>query len=287
MLVEKTLSGCIAVYNYASNSNLLSSLLVIIFILIPFIKVFSSILKTHLNLKKIESSCSQSLPIKLQKIINLHKLNSGLFLISCRKDFTAVSVGIITKRIVFSKNIIDKLSLKELESVVLHELYHTNFYHSAILFITELFAKTLFFFPLLVDIQEVVKLELEKSADKYAVSIQKTSKYLRRSLKKVIINNDYGFYPKFSYIVIENRINNLNNQNSNYIFNLKRLYGTLTVLLVFLVLLLLNNKYAMASTMEEKISCSVFECVKQCVSDEIISRPRMSENNLTIDPSTY
>lgn len=283
MIIEHTISGCIAVYNYMYGSVWLNSFYLIVFILLPLIKVLLSIFRTFNKVHNIKVNCSQKIPKKLKKIIKSNNLDEALFLISCEKNFTAVSIGFLSKKIILSRRLISKLSLKELESVVLHELFHTRFHHSSFLFLSEVITNTLFFFPILKDLQIFIKSEQEKSADAYAVSIQKTSKYIKQSLKKVISQeNNYGFFPRFSYLVIEQRIDKLNFKKRKISFNLKRIFLSFLTFLLFSFIFLINKNYAMAITMEEKISCNIFNCVRECVSQEIIHGPAMSENNYSV-----
>lgn len=283
MIVEQTISGCMAVYNYISGSSLLRLLVILSILFFPVVKLTFSLIKTFWKINLIEKSCSYKVPLKLKRIIKKYNLNKDLFLVSCEDSFTAVSIGFWNKKIILSNNLISSLKNNELEAVVLHEVYHTKFHHSLILFLSELLSTTLFFLPLFKDLQLFVKTELEKSADAYAVSIQKTTKYVKQSLRKIISQeNNYAFFPKFSYMVIEQRIDKLNHKKRKLSFNIGRLLTSFIVLVAMFSLFLINKEYAMAATMEEKIGCSLFNCVRECVSMEIINSPSMSENNYSI-----
>lgn len=288
MNIEQALSSCQAIFDYAGNQKLASSFLFLLFVLLPLIKVVATILKTYKKANQIKQNCNQILPKKLASILEKHHFDENSFIISCDTGFMAVSIGFFSKKIILSQCLIKKLSPKELEAIVLHEMHHSKHNHSLILFLTELVASTFFFFPAFKDLQEYIKYLLEKSADQYAVSLQKTTKYVKRSLRKVIVSeNNFGIFPKFSYQIIDQRIDSLNAKKTKIQLNGKRLYSSVLVLVVFFVLFSLNKKYAMAATVEQKITCNIFSCVYNCVAYELPNYPLMSEINYSIDFQTH
>lgn len=284
MNIEQALSSCRAIFDYASSPKLATSLFIVFFVLFPLIKVIATILKTFKKTNLIKQNCNKWIPKKLANILTKHQLDANLFLVSCDAGFTAVSVGFFSKKVILSKRLIQKLSQKELEAIVLHEMHHGKYNHSLVLFFTELIVSTFFFLPAFKDLQEYIEYLLEKSADQHAVSLQRTTKYIKKSLRKVIISeNNFGIFPKFSYQIIDQRIDNLNLRKTKLQMNKKRLYTSFSILIVFFVLFLLNKKYAMAQSVEQKITCNIFSCVYNCVAHELPNYPRMSEINYSID----
>lgn len=282
MIVENTLSSCIAIYSYISESALIRSFLIFIFIIIPSLKLVFSYLKTTKKIFVVQKKSVGYIPNKLKKIIKFHHLNSNLFLVSSQQNLEAVSVGFFNKKIVLTKKLISLLSVKELEAVVLHELYHTKFHHSIVLFISEFLSNVFFFLPVFKDVQFIIKSRFETAADSYATSLQKTNRYVKQSLRKIISTEDLVFYPQFSYSIIESRIDRLNKKNISHFLDLRRSFISVAVLFFLTALFLLNKKYAMAAMMEEKIQCSLFSCVRDCVAQELMQPKIMSENNYSI-----
>ncbi len=282
MKIEQVISSCRAVYNYAVDSSIIHSMLFIFFVTVPLLKIVATVLKTINKTNVIKDKSSNVLPKKLLRILEKNDLDTKIFLISNSNDFFAVSTGIFAKKIVLSKFLISSSSVQELESIVLHETYHTKFYHSLLLFLTEVVTASLFFLPVFKDLQSQIKLEFEKAADTFAARKQGTTKYLKNSLKKAILaENNFGVFPQFSYQVIDQRIDNLNAKKPKMIFKLDNIVRSLVVFLLFFSLFLVNKKYAVASEMEEKITCSILDCVYECVAIELVQKPAMSEVNFS------
>ncbi len=288
MTVNQAISSCQSVYEYAINSQLLHILFVLLFLVFPTMKVVISVLKTHLRIKKTTQDCSQNIPIKLLTILQKHTVAKDKFLISCEKKHIAVSIGFISKKIIISSHLISKLTSNELEAVVLHELHHNKFFHSTLLFFAEVLTETFFFIPIFQDLLVILKTEFEKSADLAAVKYQKTNKYVKESLKKILLTeDDFSIFPQFAHYIISQRIDTLNSKKTKILINSKRFIVSVVSISVFTLLFVLNTKYALAHTMEETITCSLFDCVQDCVAREILMKEQltvpMSENNFSLD----
>lgn len=284
MKIEETLSSCSALLDYASNSSATQIALLTFFVVFPFVKILATIAKTYNKTKEIEKYCSQVIPAKLKKIIIQYKLSNNLFLVSCNNDFAAISIGFFSKKIVISRNLINNISQKELEAIVLHELHHVKSNHSIILFFSQLIVSTFFFIPILKDFQLVIKLELEKSADKYAVSIQKTAKHVKNSLKRVLVgNDDFSLFPKFSYDVIDQRINSLNSKKTKLTVHPIRLAFSALSIMILGFVYLSQDQVAIALNAYQRNDCNIIDCVQDCVAYEFNREPMMSEMNYSID----
>jgi beta-lactamase regulating signal transducer with metallopeptidase domain len=288
MTVNQAISSCQSVYDYAVNSQFLQTILVLLFLVLPILKVVISLVKTNLKIKKTAEACTQTVPHKLLKILKRHNLSPDDFLISCEKKYIAVSIGFISKKVILSSYLITNLSIKELEAVVLHEMYHSKFFHSALLFFAEIITETFFFIPLFKDLLIILKTEFEKSADMSAVTYQKTNKYVKNSLKKMILSHsDFSIFPQFAHYIIGQRIDRLNSKKTSWQINTKRLLLSIVSIFIFTTAFIFNAKYALAKTMEESITCSLFDCVQDCVAHEILMNNSkdvpMSENNFSID----
>ena len=285
MTLNQAVSSCRAVFDYTVGSQAFYISLFFLFVVLPVLKVVASVIKTTKKIKSLEANCSPELPTKLQDIIKKHSFDPTLFSVSCENNYVAVSFGLVSRKIFFSRYLIGTLTKKELEAIVLHEVHHTRFYHSLVLFMAEVFTSTFFFLPFFKDILLFIKAEFEKSADMAAVEYQKTTKYVKKSLEKVILaENHFGIFPQFSYQIIDQRLDNLNYKKSIVKFSYKRLISSIVVLVLFSTVFVLNTKYAMAASMEEKITCSLFDCVQDCVATEIFTKKLpMSEVNFSAE----
>jgi beta-lactamase regulating signal transducer with metallopeptidase domain len=284
MQIEQTLTSCKAILNYAFDSQLLQIFSVIFLILLPFGKLLLSFFKTNNAIKTLEQNSVTILPKKLLKILVVNKIDTQLFIISLDSKDIAVSVGIVSKKIILSLELVKKLSFKELEAVILHEYYHTKFHHSLFLLVSELITKTVFFIPVLQDFKTFLFLAMEKSADQYAVSCQKSNKYLKQAIKKVLMTDDYfELMPRFSYQEMDFRIDSLNLNKSKFALNYSRLLiSFMSILIIFI--LTSGRQSAMASAMEMKLSCTFYNCIQECITTEFNNQSEMSKAYFSINP---
>lgn len=118
---------------------------------------------------------------------------------------TAYTIGLLRPRIVISLSLIRKTSVKQLEAIVLHELYHLKNRHLLWLLISQLISSLFFFIPLIKYLAQQLKIEFELSADSYVVNKQKTREHLCGSLT---LNLQYagGIIPHFAASPIEKRV---------------------------------------------------------------------------------
>ncbi len=105
--------------------------------------------------------------------------------------------GILNARIFISKNLIDTLSDKELEAVLIHEKYHLDNKHSLFLFIVDIIVSTLLFVPLFNTLFSYLKVQFEKEADNAVIETQKTVRYLQSALMTVMGESIPAYYPGF------------------------------------------------------------------------------------------
>ncbi|MBP7842822.1 M56 family metallopeptidase [Candidatus Woesebacteria bacterium] len=284
MKIEQIVSSCQAVFNYAIDSQFIHSMLFIFFVTVPLLRVLATIFKTIKKTKQITAQCTNKLPKKLLQIIEKNHLDAGIFLVSKSQDFFAVSIGVINKKIIVSHSLITQTTSQELEAIILHEAHHTQFSHSLLLFFTEVLTATFFFLPIFKDFQSWIKLEFEKAADAAAVYKQGTATHVKNSLKKAIMTeNNFGMFPQFSYHVLDQRIDSLNSKKSKLTIPVANIFRTFLILFIFASVFFLNKKYAVASEMEQKITCSLMDCVYECVATEFTTKPAMSETNFSFN----
>ena len=283
MIIEQTISSCKAIFEYALESHLLYPLLFFIFIFIPLLTIVTSVIKTYKKAQQLSKSYKQEIPEKLYQILQKHSIDTNLFLVTSQKSFVAVSIGFFSRKIYVSDFLITTLSEQELEAVILHELYHVQQFHALFLFLVDILTKVFFFIPIFRDLQNQVRFQFEKSADAYASSCQKTTLHVKKALKKIILfENYFEVFPQFSYHIVDQRIDSLNSKKTKIFFSQQRFFSSVVVVSVFVSLFLLNNRYAVAATMEEKITCSLFDCVQNCVAYELNKEQPMSKINYSV-----
>lgn len=161
------------------------------------VKTLFSLVKTQRKIDDLLKYKSEAVPKKLHKVLEKINLQEDKVVVINKNTSHAFNYGFMSRKIVFSKGLIDKLSPDELEAVVLHEIYHLESKHSLLLIVSEIASSTLFFLPLAREISNRMKVVFEKQADAFAESIQGSNSNLNMALLKVP-NSRIQFYPSFS-----------------------------------------------------------------------------------------
>ena len=148
------------------------------------------------------------LPDNLKTIVRKYDLSQAAVTVVKNNKLTAYTIGLFNSKIVVSEALIAKLSHKQLEAVVLHELHHLRSHHLLWLLLSRLISSLFFFIPLIEYLAQQLKTEFELSADAFVVEKQKTRDHLCGSLA---LNIQYagGIIPHFATTPIERRVNYL------------------------------------------------------------------------------
>ena len=149
-------------------------------------------------------------PEKLSAVIQKQNLQEVPISIVNGKP-TAYTIGLFQPHIVVSASLIQKASNKQLEAVILHELYHLQNRHLLRLLISRLISSLFFFIPLIEFLAQQLKTEFELAADAFVIEQQKTRDHLCGSLA---LNLQYagGVIPHFATSPIEKRVASLLSQ---------------------------------------------------------------------------
>ncbi len=224
--------------NYTSFDMIGKSLgtVVLAFSFVLFLKILFSIVKTHQKNSQFHYKNSSLSFIKLTRLCAQHSIDEKNIVIVNNKKMIALTVGIRNPKIVLSSGLIRALKKRELEAVLLHEQYHLSHRHPVLFFCGELVSSSLSFLPILKDLFEHFKKRLEKEADAFACSIQKTSVHVEHALHNVQISYTGSFYPAFSTSVYESRIESLHGSSEAFSFSKKNLCSSLSTVAFFIIL---------------------------------------------------
>jgi len=206
--------------------------------------------------------CTNNFPNKLNQIISRHKILVGSVELIDSTKLTAFTIGIRKTRIVVSSSLCEALSEKELESVVLHELYHLQKKHPFWSFLISLISRAFFFVPVVEHLAEQIKIEFELLADTFVIESQGTSTYLNNALLLNI--QSVGSASNFSAHSLEKRIDLLMTQkNSLEKIPIKKLLISLISLSVMSSIAILQPKTLLANPARNiESSCQLgSECV--------------------------
>ena len=151
---------------------------------------------------------SNSIPHKLQWVVNKHSLKKSSVSVISGATVTAYTIGLLKPRIVISQSLVSNVTKHELEAVVLHELYHLKNRHVLWLLVSQVISSVFFFIPFIQYLARQLKIEFELAADAFVVEKQKTKDHLCDSLA---LNLQYagGVIPHFATTPIERRVESL------------------------------------------------------------------------------
>jgi Zn-dependent protease with chaperone function len=172
---------------------------------------FSALL-TQRKLSQFTARRTKSLPYRLQVLCRKHQISHESLLVVKNTQPLAFAMGMITQKIVITTGLLKLLSQKELEAVLLHELYHVQHRHGLLLLCAEIISSTLAFFPILLDTLSNMKAHFELAADQFARSKQQTGRYVFSAIHQVVRTQSSPiFTPAFSATIIEQRLQRLSN----------------------------------------------------------------------------
>lgn len=105
----------------------------------------------------------------------------------------AVTVGVVSPRIVISTGLVAALTLSELGAVLAHEAHHCRARHPLRAVVWESFRRAFFFLPLLADVSRHFSLARELSADRAAVAACRGTRPLASALFKAVSASHEAF----------------------------------------------------------------------------------------------
>ncbi len=161
--------------------------------------VFAQVAATLYQYKKLITRFSSRPRVKKNNKISELQLKYPFLpkiYIVASKESIAFSLGFIRRNIYISSSLIESMSEKELEAVVLHEYKHVKDFDSLKLFIAFIIETFLSFIPSMKEFTISMRIDREIEADGFAVSIQKTNSYVLSSLKK-FLSFDHAHQPHF------------------------------------------------------------------------------------------
>lgn len=158
-------------------------ILLFVFLLIAIIKLFVLYVKVQILRKKL----IKNLKINEGFISLLEKLTltDKTHLIESEKQF-AFCLGIRRPKIYISTNLVNALTIQELEAVLRHERYHLNNRDTLTMLIASIGESLLPFFPLFSDFLKNFRIEREIQADAQAIQGLGSEKPLISVIKKLL-----------------------------------------------------------------------------------------------------
>jgi hypothetical protein len=262
---------------FSSGTHFIGLMLVALTFLVAVIfcaKALFSLIKTRKKINKLLAYKSNTIPKKLQSVLEKVKLERDKVVVIQKQSSYAFSYGVRSQKIVLSEELVRRLTSKQLEAVVLHELYHLENQHSLLLVLSEIISSTLFFLPLVKEINKKMKVKFEKQADAFTGIIQGNDSYLSEALLKVPSSRIY-FYPNFAH-------------RGNHKLSISSTLSSMLVSAFSLLLLLFpiqSHASQVAISPYAAEECREAQCATHCPTDNMSQEPTMSSNlqhNLTL-----
>ena len=255
---------------FSSGSHFVGLILIVLTLLVAGIfisKTLFSFMKTQKRIKILLASKSNIIPRKLQSVLEKINIDEETVVVIQKQSSYAFNYGVRSQKILISEGLIKKLTTKQLEAVVLHELYHLENKHSLLLILSEIISSTLFFLPLVKEINNKMKIVFEKEADVFTSSIQGKDIYLNQALLKVSYSKIF-VYPSFS------------KRNSHKFTRVSVLSSFVVVMLALILFLFPTRTHAIHSTVFSYSvdACSETQCETHCPTDNMSQESIMSPN---------
>lgn len=217
---------------------------------------------------------------KLNKLLKKHDIQPETIRVLNSNELTVYTFGIFRPKIVISKLLLHKLTLKQLEAVLLHELFHIKSRHTLLLLITRIISSFFFFIPIFKYLYIQLKTEFEISADTYVESLQRTNTYLRQTL---VLNLEYST-NNFTYFVsspIEKRVEHLVNKKSS-LDSISFLQFGLSLVSLFLMISIITNNPTQVLAKFEEGNNIICKSQDECKSEECLENTLVQEDTFTI-----
>jgi len=195
--------------SYLQNIPLVTFSLIVITFLYAIARFLLNEYKTHLFKKKLRYV--KMTPNVLNQIAHKYCLKNNFKVIRSNNPI-AFCLGIVNPKIYISTGLLRILNEKELEGVMLHELYHLENRDNLLLVVFHFFKNVLFLFPFINDVIRNFETREEVRADEKAVRQIGNNRSIITALKKMLIYTEPGMQyglPFFTIESMENRIYHL------------------------------------------------------------------------------
>lgn len=125
------------------------------------------------------------LPKSVQKFSTILNLKNKIYVIVDVNLFS-FCVGLISPRIVISSGLLESLSDKELEAVLLHEQAHIQHHDPLKMMFGKTIASMFFFLPIFGELNKNMITVNELFADNWTIQMQQTSEFLKGAMRKIL-----------------------------------------------------------------------------------------------------
>lgn len=231
-------------------------------------RMILSLIKTQQKIGHLLKFNHSKIPKKLARLIKRHHVSESRVVVIDYPQHTALIFGLWQPRFLISTGLIRELDYKQLEAVVLHEMYHMRHNHGILLFASDVLGTTVFFLPVVKVLADKLRGFCERQADAFALSTQTDSKHLKLALAKVVPENNHYLYPGFAVVQVRERLDHLfGRQTSPSTPPLSAIFISFIVIILGIGLWLLpSQNYALAIDIHQN-DCGNNQCSTHCLTD--------------------
>ncbi len=244
--------------------------------LLLLLKILLSLFAQRLKFTETRTT-SATIPVKLVRLLEKHQVPVSRIVLTETNQFEAYVLGIVQPSIVLSRQLVKSLSPKQLEAVVLHELYHFHNYHPLLFLLSSACSSVCWFLPTITELSELIQERCELAADSFSVTTQGTKRYLVQALRVCLLQPiprqtlqwQLVSTPSLYKQLLQERINSLSDMQpiQKQHFQYKNILVSTAVLVLLLGLALIKPTDSIAAQAPNK--CTFAECVAQCVSERL------------------
>lgn len=253
------------------------------------LKTFASFYLTRKKYQEIfenPDNQTKKLPAKLQKIAKKHNFDQNFIKITSEALPTAYTIGFFRPNIAISMSLLKSTTTKQLEAIVLHEIFHARKKHPIIMALINFATDLLFFLPISKQIAIMFEQYFEQSADKFASQTQGTNKYLLESLKTLLSPGSYiNAISYFAGQSVEMRISAIK-QGKFVLGRFSKLKIILSLVFVAGVFLISSSQQKISASinydLESEIAsnCDLIQCASNCFRLENNYSPYLTQSEL-------
>ncbi|MCL4417007.1 MAG: M48 family metalloprotease, partial [Actinobacteria bacterium] len=165
-----------------SNTLILSAVIAFSLGILSFLVQFY---KTQKLVQKMSKNFVDT-PAKLKNIVISLSLGEKVDVVNDKSLFSFCA-GIFFPRIIITTSLVENLSEKELEAVLLHEKAHLKARDPLKILLGKTISTIFFFLPIFKELYKNMNATNEILADRFAMQHQKDNSYLKRALRKILI----------------------------------------------------------------------------------------------------
>ncbi|OGK20935.1 hypothetical protein A2866_00260 [Candidatus Roizmanbacteria bacterium RIFCSPHIGHO2_01_FULL_39_8] len=250
---------CLSFLGSISYPPILFTGLLFLFFFLALAKILFSWLKMYWFKKSIQTA---KIPQYIQDVSLKHDLGDKIIIFRNTKP-SAFCLGIKDAKIYLSTKLLEIMSGKEIEAIILHEKYHLLNKGTFLVLIATFFRELFLLFPILTDVAMSFIRQKETEADGYALSYFKNPDIVLSAFKKLISHQETN--PSFAYLVsfvhtdtLEHRIKILKGEKSLVLsFKIRHILVSFISFVAISILLIFTSKPVSA---HQNISPSV--CLK-------------------------